>query len=334
MKRLDLIYINGPDIEALALNNDEILDAVESALHAQGQGQTVIEPRVHLVPESSDKGHFNVLRGVIHPLGVAGVKVVGDFVDNYKRDLPSELAVLTLFSPDTGAPLAIIDASAITDMRTGAVTAIGAKYLANDTSRTLGHIGARGTAYWNVRLLNHLFDLTEIRVHSKRPESRNAFAEKLRNDLNREIIVTDNWRDCVTDADIIVEASRLPEPFPHLKTEWVKPGSLIVPYGTMSAVEFSLTDIMDKIIVDDWGQCAPGKPFGSLRRHVDEGKVTQQSIHAELGQIVSGEKNGRESTAETNLLWHRGLSTTDIALGHAILKKAESLGIGQTLRYR
>lgn len=334
MKKLQLTYINGPDIEALALSNDEILNAVESALLAQGQGKTVIEPRVHLVPESSDKGHFNVLRGVIHPLGVAGVKVVGDFVDNYKHDLPSELAVLTLFCPDTGAPLAIIDASAITDMRTGAVTAIGAKYLASQHSATLGHIGARGTAYWNVRLLDHLFSLKEIRVHSKREESRLAFARQLETDLQREIVVTDNWHDCVIDSDIVVEASRLPEPHPHLKTDWIKPGALVVPYGTMSAVEFSLTDIMDKIVVDDWGQCAPGKPFGSLRRHVDEGKVTQQSIHGELGQIVCNEIAGREHDNETNLFWHRGLSTTDIALGHAILTKAQQQGVGQTLRFR
>ncbi len=333
MKELSLCYINGVDIRALALTNDEILNAVESALRAQGTGDTVIEPRVHLVPESSDKGHFNVLRGVVNTLGVAGVKVVGDFVDNYKQDLPSELAVLTLFCPKTGAPKAIIDASAITDMRTGAMTALGAKYLARVDSKVLGHIGARGTAYWNVRLLNHLFDLSEIRVHSKRPESQKAFAEKLSNDLNRDITVTSNWHDCLKDADILVEASRLPEPHPHLLTEWIKPGALIVPYGTMSAVEFSLTDIMTKVVVDDWGQCAPGKPFGSLRRHVDEGKVTQENIHAELGDIVAGLKPGRESNDETNLFWHRGLSTTDIALGHAIWMKAEQQGLGQVLRF-
>jgi len=333
MKELNLTYINGVDIRTLALSNDEILNAVESALLAQGKGDTVIEPRVHLVPESSDKGHFNVLRGVVHSLGVAGVKVVGDFVDNYKQDLPSELAVLTLFCPQTGVPKAIIDASSITDMRTGAMTALGAKYLANKNSKILGHVGARGTAYWNVRLLNHLFDLNEIRVHSKRPESRNAFAEKLKTDLGKDIIVTENWYDCLANADILVEASRLSEPHPHLLTQWVKPGSLIIPYGTMSAVEFSLTDIMDKIVVDDWGQCAPGKPFGSLRRHVDEGKVTQETIHAELGQIVAGQKSARQSAEETNLFWHRGLSTTDIALGHAIWMKAEEQGLGQTLRF-
>lgn len=87
----------------------------------------------------------------------AGVKVVSDFVCNYERGLPSEMAVLTLFDPQTGMPQAILDAGGITDMRTGAVTAIGATYLARKDSKVLGHIGARGTEYWHVRLLDSLF---------------------------------------------------------------------------------------------------------------------------------------------------------------------------------
>ncbi len=333
MRKIDLTYLNGPDVATLALTDDEILAAVEDALRAQGNAETVIEPRVHLVPESSDKGHFNVLRGYIKPLGVAGVKVVGDFVDNYKLDLPSELAVLNLFDPQTGVPKAIIDASAITDMRTGAVTAIGAKYLARKDCKVLGHIGARGTAYWNVRLLDHLFDFDEIRVHSRRPESREAFGRRLREDLGKPVRVTGDWRECLEGADIMVEASRLPEPKPLFRTEWVKTGAFVVPYGTMSAVELSLTDVMDKIVVDDWGQCKPGRPFGALRRHVDEGKLTEQTLHAEMGEIVARKKPGRERDDETILFWHRGLSTTDIALGWAMLDKAEKMGIGQTLRF-
>ena len=127
---VNLTYLGGPEVERLALSDGEILAAVEAALRAQGQGRVVIEPRVHLVPESSDRGHFNVLRGVVWPLGLAGVKVVGDFVENYRRGLPSEMALLNLFDPETGMPKAIVDATAITEMRTGAVTALGARYLA------------------------------------------------------------------------------------------------------------------------------------------------------------------------------------------------------------
>jgi ornithine cyclodeaminase len=301
-------------------------------LRAQGLGQTVIEPRVHLEPDPAFRGHFNVLRGYVAPMGLAGVKIVGDYVDNYKRGLPSEMALLNLFDPRTGMPVALIDATAITEMRTGAVTAIGAKHLARRDARVLGHVGARGTAYWNVRLLDRLFGFQEIRVHSRRKESREAFAATLAQDLGKPVVATEDWESCVKGADIVVEASRLEKPTPLLKTEWIKPGALVVPYGTMSAVELSLTDIMAKIVVDDWGQCRTGK-LGSLRAHVEAGKLTEETLHAELAEIVVGKKPGRERENETNLFWHRGLSLSDIALGHAMLEKAKRMGVGQRLRF-
>jgi ornithine cyclodeaminase/alanine dehydrogenase-like protein (mu-crystallin family) len=333
LQPIHLTYLNGPDVERLALTDTEILDAVERALDAQGRKAAVIEPRVHLVPHDSSVGHFNVLRGVVHPLGLAGVKVVGDFVNNYKIGLPSELALLNLFDPSTGAPTAILDATSLTGMRTGAMTALGGKYLARKSSRVLGHIGARGTSYWNIRLLNHYFDFDEIRVHSKRPESQDAFVQRLSDDLGKPVLGVDSWEQCVRDADIVVEASRLAEPQPLLRTEWIKPGALVIPYGTMSAVELSLTDIMNKVVVDDWGQCRKGLPYGALRRHVDLDKITEQNLHAELGQIVAGSRPGRESDGETILFWHRGLSLSDIALGHAMLQKARTMGVGLTLRF-
>ena len=324
-------YLNALDVAELALTDAEIIEAVEAGLAAQGRSEAVIEPRVHLVPGLS-RGHFNVLRGAIAPMDLAGVKVVGDFVDNYRQGLPSEFGVLTLFDPRTGAPRAILDATAITEMRTGAVTAVGAKHLAPPKPRVLGHIGARGTAYWNVRLVDRLFDFDEIRVHSRRPESRDPFAARLSADLGKPVRAVDSWEACVRGADIVVEASRLDAPEPLLRTEWVKPGALVVPYGTMSAVELSLTDIMGKVVVDDWGQCRQG-PFGALRAHVEAGLLTEATLHAELGQIVAGLKPGRTAPDETVLFWHRGLSLSDIALGHAMLEKGRRLGIGQRLRF-
>lgn len=332
MSDIHLTYLNGRDIAQLAMTDAEILAAVEQGLVAQGNGQTVIEPRMHLIPDPAFNGHFNVLRGYVAPLGLAGVKIVGDFVDNYKQGLPSEMALLNLFDPRTGMPVAVIDATFITDARTGALTALGARHLARRNSKVLGHIGARGTSYWNIRLLDSLFDFDEIRVHSRRPESRNTFAARLERDLGKPIVVTEDWESCVRGADIVVEASRLERPTPLLKTEWIAKGALVVPYGTMSAVELSLTDIMDKLVVDDWSQCKGGM-FGSLRAHVEAGKLSEQTLYAELGEIVAGRKLGRQSDDETNLFWHRGLSLSDIALGHAIMQKAQRMGIGQRLVY-
>jgi alanine dehydrogenase len=330
--RIELTYLNGLDIARLAPTDETILAAVEEGLRAQGRGEAVIEPRVHLRGDAAVDGHFNVLRGSLPGIGLAGVKVVGDFVENYRLGLPSEMALLSLFDPETGMPKAIVDATAITSMRTGAVTAIGARHLARAEAKVLGHIGARGTAYWNVRLLDRIFDLDEIRVHSRRPESREAFARRLADDLGKPVVVSEDWRSCVEGADIVVEASRLQAPQPLLETSWVSPGALVIPYGTMSAVELSLTDVMSKIVVDDWGQCASGQ-FGALRAHVDAGKLTRANLHAELCEIVVGARPGRESPLETILFWHRGLSLSDIALAHALLERAAAEGVGQRLRF-
>ena len=331
MGRLSISYLDGAAVDALELTDDEILAAVRGVLGDQGRDATVIEPRTHLFPRGAS-GHFNVLRGAT-PRS-AGVKVVGDFVDNHELGLPSELALLLLMDPMTGVPRAILDATAITEMRTGAVTAIGAELLARRGARVLGHIGARGTAYWNVRLCCRVLpELAEIRVHSRRAESREAFAARLREDLGREVTVTGDWESCVRGADVVVEASRLRAPEPLLRTEWIAPGALVVPYGTVSAVQLSLTDIMDKVVVDDWGQAGAG-PLGALRAHVDSGRLTAQSLHAELGQIVAGLRPGRERDDETILFWHRGLSITDVALGETMLDKARRLGVGIELPYR
>jgi alanine dehydrogenase len=332
MPPIYITYMNRFDVEALNIGDEEILAAIESQLATQGRGEAVIEPRMHLEPGVTH-GHFNVLRGSLGgAIDAAGVKVVSDFHDNYLHKLPSELALLLLFDRYKGIPKAIIDASAITDMRTGAVTAVGAKYLARKNSKVLGHVGARGTAYWNVRLLDRLFNFDEIRVHSRRKESRDAFGARLEKDLGKRIIVTEDWESCVRDADIVVEASRLTEPKPLLKTEWIKKGALVMPYGTVSAVELSLADIADKFLMDDFGQARAGR-FGALRPHFDSGKLHEGRYYAEIGQVVAGLKPGRERDDETILFWHRGLSLSDIALGHAMLAKGEKLGVGQRLRF-
>jgi ornithine cyclodeaminase len=328
-----LRFLSGPDIDALGIPNADIVAAVEDAVRAHGEGQVVLEPRVHLIPDNNGAGHFNVLRGHLPVPGVSGVKVVGDFVANYAAGLPSELGLLTLYDPGTGVPLAIMDATLITACRTGAMTAVGARYLARPDSRVLGHVGARGTAFWNVVLLDEMFDLDEIRVTSRRPESREAFARELAPVCRARIRVAATAGEAFDGADILVEASRLTEPEPLLRTCAVKPGAFVVPYGTVSAVQLDLLDVMDKVVVDDWREAQSGR-FGALRPHVDSGRLTATSLYAELGQIVAGQLPGRERGDERILLWHRGLAILDIAVGLAILRRAEQEGAGTMLRYR
>jgi ornithine cyclodeaminase len=113
----------------------------------------------------------------------------------------------------------------------------------------------------------------------------------------------------------------------------VKPGAFVVPYGTVSAVELDLLDVMDKVVVDDWREAQSGR-FGALRPHVDSGRLSPETLHAELGQVVAGQKPGRERDDERILLWHRGLSILDVAVAHLILRRAEEAEVGTMLRYR
>ncbi|GAA4121359.1 ornithine cyclodeaminase family protein [Nocardioides fonticola] len=331
-----LRFVSGPDIEAIALTPAEIVEAVADVVAAHGRGETVFEPRTHLVTRDDGRGHFNVLRGHVSTLGergVAGVKVVGDFVDNHTLGLPSELALLTLYDPTTGVPLAILDATLITEVRTGAMTAVGARHLARRDARVLGHVGARGTAFSNVVMLDAAFDLEEIRVTSRRPESREAFAERLREVTSTPVVVTDSIADTLAGADIAVEATRLVEPAPLVTCDLLAPGSLLIPYGTVSALAPDLLDVVDKVVVDDWREAQAGE-FGALRPHLRSGALTRETLHAEIGEIATGARPGREDDAERILFWHRGLSILDVAVGHLLLRRAEAAGLGTLVRMR
>ena len=331
-----LRFVSGPDIDQLGLTPADVVAAATDVVAAHGRGETVFEPRTHLVPDNDGRGHFNVLRGHVSTLGdhgVSGVKVVGDFVRNYELGLPSELALLTLYDPWTGVPQAIVDATLITEARTGAMTAVGARYLARSDSRVLGHVGARGTAHSNVVMLDAMFDLTEIRVTSRRPESREAFAARLREELDTPVVVTESVAETFDGADIAVEATRLVEPASLVTPDLLAPGSLLVPYGTVSALDPHLLDVVDKVVVDDWREAQAGE-FGALRPHLRSGALTRESLHAEIGDVVTGGRPGREDDDERILFWHRGLSILDVAVGQLILERAKRADLGTMVRFR
>jgi alanine dehydrogenase len=318
----------------LDLSDAEVLDAVEAAVRAQGERAVTLDPRVHHVPDPEFPGHFNVLRATVWPLAVTGVKVVGDFVENHTRGLPSELALVTLFDPRTGVPIAIVDGTEITERRTGALTALGGRVLGKPGSKVLAHLGARGTAFANVTMLDQLFDFAEIRVTSKREDSRRAFGAELERALGKPVRVLETIEETVVGADIVVEATRLERPSPILQTAWLEQCTLLIPYGTMSVLELDVLDAFDKVVVDDWGQCGRDDPFGALRPQVRAGRLTAEVLHAELGQIVAGCRPGRVDDRERIVFWHRGLATTDVAVAWRAVERARARGIGTVLRYR
>jgi ornithine cyclodeaminase len=307
------------------------MDAIEMGLQAHGQKKVIMPSKDHLALDYPEK-LFNILKGYVEPVNTAGVKVIGDFHKNYEHNLPSELALITLYRPETGAPFAIIDGTLITWMRTGAVTAVGAKYLSNEKPRVLGHIGARGTAWYNVPMLDLLFDFEEIRVTSKRPESRQRFADAMSQQLGKPVLVKETAEETVRDADIIIDASRLVEHQVLVEDEWVKPGALIQPYGAVLSVAPTLPFSVDKMVVDDWNQCQQSQ-YGQFAGLVQAGELRTEHIYGEIGEIVAGLKPGRQSQDERILFWHKGFAVSDIMLGHLAYQKAVDRGIGTWLPY-
>jgi ornithine cyclodeaminase len=332
MGRLELLFLSAEDLDRLQLGSEEIVAAVESGLRAHGEGEVVLPPKDHLSLEERYRGHFNILKGYVGPLDLAGVKVIGDYVDNYQRGLPSELALLTLYDAQTGAPIAIMDATRITWMRTGAVSAVGAKHLARKGSRILAHIGARGTAWYNVLLIDALFDLREIRVTSRRPESRERFAARMSEQLGKSVVAVATVEEAAADADIIIDASRLVSEEVILPNALIEPGTLVIPYGAVRSTDPTLPFVADKFIVDDWAQAA-ASGFGHYCQLISDGTLTRAHVYAEIGEIVAGRVSGRERDDETIVFWHRGFAISDIVLGALALERARAVGVGTPLTY-
>lgn len=327
-RTISLRFLNRAQVEHLSPSDGELVSVIESGLRAHGLKETVLPPKAHLVLDHLVNGHFNILSGYVGPVRRAGVKVIGDYVDNWKRQLPSEIALLTLYDPETGVPSCLMDATSLTWQRTGAVTCVGARHLAHPDARIVTHIGARGTAFQNLKLLAGQFKLDEIRISSRRPESRERLAIRVRDELGVNCIAVDDAGRACRDADIIVEATRLEQPTVLIPADAVKPGALIITYGWMMAVDPELPFQMDKIVVDDWAQCRHG---GALYPLIENGRLTEKNIHAEIGEIVCGAKSGRTHSDERILFWHRGFAISDIVLGHAIQTRAEQEGIGTIL---
>ena len=324
MAKVEFRLLTRDEVASLMPPMSVILDQVEMGLTAHGSGNVVIPPKSHIHLDDRYNGHFNVLVGWAGPIDMAGVKVVGDYVDNSRHGLPSEVGMLTLYDPKLGIPRALMDATDITTHRTGAVTGIGAKYLARPSSKIVGHIGARGTAFSNIAALKENFDIAEVRVNSKRPETRKTLASEIEAKLDIPAIAVDDAESAVRDADIVIEATRLEEPEVLIKDEWLKNDCLLITYGWIMATDPKTVLRASKVVVADWEQCCKG---GQLYPMIESGELTREGIHGEIGEVTAGKIAGREKSDGLIVLWHRGCTISDILLGSQILSEANAKDI-------
>lgn len=325
MAKVEFRLLTRDEVASLMPPMAVILERVEAGLTAHGSGEVVLPPKSHIHLDDRYNGHFNVLVGWAGPIDMAGVKVVGDYVDNYRHGLPSEVGMLTLYDPQIGIPRAIMDATDITTHRTGAVTGIGAKHLAKQSAKIVGHLGARGTAFANIAALKENFKIAEVRVNSKRLETREALVSEIKSKLGIPAIAVDDAESTVRDADIVIEATRLEEPEVLIRDEWLKDECLLITYGWVMATDPRSVLRASKVIVDDWEQCCVG---GQLQPMIARGDLTKEDIHGEIGEVTAGKIAGREDSDGLIVLWHRGFAISDIMLGSQILAEAEAKGVG------
>ncbi len=309
---MSTLVLRGSDVRAL-LDMRSTITAVEQAFLDYGQGHAEMPPKAYLVVEGGD---FRAMPAALP--GAAGVKWVNVHPGNPSSNgLPTVMAIIIYSDPATGYPLAIMDATDITAFRTGAAAAVASKYLARRDSRTLGIVGAGKQA--QTQLLAHvqLFRFDMIKVYDISPEAVKRFAS-----LFPEYPVQAASIQETVSSDIVCTVT--PARAPFLKREWLHPGTHINAVGADAEGKEELEpDALDgaMVVVDDVRQASAA---GEINVPVSKGLFHVEDIYAELGQIVAGNKPGRQNPNQVTIFDSTGIGIEDIAIARLIYEKASS----------
>jgi len=259
---------------------------------------------------------------------LAGVKIVNVHVANPKIGLPTVMALLTLISPKNGVPLAIMGATFLTAMRTGAAGALAAKHLARQDSRVVGMIGAGVQAKTQLLGLSRHFKIEQVKVFDTSQE-RSRFLEKnSREFLDCEYLISENPQEAC-QCDILVTTT--PSRRPVVKDSWILPGTHINAIGAdakgKQELQSSLTK-RAKVFVDGLAQAVHS---GEVNVPITEGILLPEEIYAQIGEVLAGKKPGRESEKEITIFDSTGLGIQDVATGFAVYEKALQAKRGRKL---
>jgi ornithine cyclodeaminase/alanine dehydrogenase-like protein (mu-crystallin family) len=274
------------------------------------------------------KGHNDFM--FAGPAGVPSAKAVGvKIVTGYKANpekfgLPHILAVMVLTDPENGYPLAIFDGTHLTTFRTGAMTALAAKYLARPDSEILTIIGAGTQGRSTAKALSRLFSFREIRIHDIHFQAGEKFGEEMGSLLKLPIRLSSQAREAVEGADILITVTSSEGEF--VRNEWVKPGSFIASVGSYPELAPALPKNVEKLVVDDRTQA---RYRGELWKGYERGDFSDGMIYAELGEIVSGRKKGRETREERTLACLTGVGTLDVAVARRVYEIALARNLGR-----
>lgn len=275
------------------------------------------------------RGRINGLfASVLGEVPAMGMKWIASFPVNRTHGLPRASAIIILNSPETGLPLAIMDGTLVSAMRTGAVTALGAKYLAPRGSRKAGMIGAGVQARTQIlALITALPELDEIAVFNRSPERAEALAEECRRRWQAPVFPVSSIASALKDADVVLPCTSAHEPF--IRTEHIKPGALSIQMGHHEC-DFEVVMQCQKIVVDNWGVATHrGTVTPAIMRA--QGLLDDKQIYASLGELLLGLKPGRENQGERIHFVHQGMGIEDVAWAWHVYRTARDRNLGQWL---
>ena len=323
MKAQKLLYLSKRDVDKVNLSMEEIIEALDEAFKEKGHGKIEMPPKpgIHTQPDA----FIHAMPAYIPSLGSAGIKWVSGYPENYKQDLPYINGLLILNDPKTGVPLSVMDCIWITAMRTGAATAVAAKYMANMDSHTVGILGCGVQGRTNLKALTITIPtLREVKAYDISSDAVNRYAEEMKKDTGLNVRIVATPKEAVYDSDIIVTAGPiLKEPHPVIEDAWIKSGVFASPVDFDSYWKKSAFENCDKFVTDDKDQCLYYKSLGYFQ-HIPE-------IYADLGEIAAGLKPGREKKQEKIICANLGLAMDDMATAIKIYNKAVENNIGTWL---
>lgn len=311
------------------VNMQDAVESVEKTFEGFGKGTVLNPTKVTLdLGENGGwppyEGFFNAMPAYIGYQDNAGIKWVGGLLGHRKEaKLPFICGMILLADPKLGIFRAVMDGKYITNLRTGAQTAVSLKYLFKDrNSIRIGLFGAGMQGHTQTEAISKVLDIEELRVYDVYRPAAEKFAEDMKDVVKGRIIICDKVEDAV-DADALITVTQAHEPF--LTADMIKPGTVVFPLGSYKEVTDELILSCDEIIVDHMGQALHR---GSLHALAEAGKITPESVSATIGELVNGTKEVTDLAHKKILCLPIGMGCLDVALAYVAYERAKDRHIG------
>jgi len=319
MKEDHILYLSRDDVEKVNISMEEIIDSLEEMFIEKGNNRTEMPPKPGL--HTKKDSFIHAMPAYIPKLKSAGLKLVSGYPENYKFNLPYISGLLVLNNTETGVPYAVMDCTWLTAMRTGAATALAAKYLARSNSEDVGIIGCGVQGRSNLEALSCIYDIKKVKAYDINTDAMEIFKNDMEKKLEIPIESVSDVKKAVAKMDIVVTSGPiLKNPEPLIENGWFEEGSFASPVDFDSYWKGEVLKDVDKITTDDIEQFDYYKEHGYF-------KETPQPF-AELGEIIIGKKKGREKEEERIISINLGIALEDIAVAPMIYRRALELEIG------